>query len=294
MTSTSKQTNPRAVFGERVPLELQLSPTTPNKIDQQKENLTQTNKIFEGKIGTKTFNNTPKKEEDFTNKVNPIKKTKKIPKLGSLNKNKNQKLVINTNTTNKQGLKKRSSNRGNKSNVRKLFQTQEPKQSKLKNKSIKTIQANNNQKDKNVNEKGSQQQQEHTFIKKRNNTNQINQKISGKKKVLGLKSRRRNSIYEDLVIDQNFDNRLKTPIQEQLLKRNAGLSKLDKKIQKMVLRHREMTRSENFSDLPELETVSIDKIQKLKTTGKNQLKKEQFKRFVSQFDIDVLEQKKKN
>ncbi|KAJ6240285.1 mitotic check point protein bfa1 [Anaeramoeba flamelloides] len=161
-----------------------------------------------------------------------------------------------------------------------------------KNKHTNNKSNDNNKEKERENQKHQQKQQTSKIAKKRYAQNHLKKKSTRKKK-FKKKVNRKNSIDEDLEIDPNFETRLKTPIRERILKRKMGLSKLDKKTEKRVLRHREKTLEENFSDFPELEKERILKIKELKTPDLNRIKMEQFKKFLSQFDIDFLKQNQK-
>ncbi|KAJ6253336.1 hypothetical protein M0813_01382 [Anaeramoeba flamelloides] len=258
------------------------------------KNLSSTGNGHEGSLG-KTLKKSPLKSPYKSPKKSPRllyvsqknpKKKRLSPRLSNPNFSKTKAKTKTKTNVSKPKPKPKNSTRFHSSNS-------PPKKTAFRKKYVKTLPPKKNQINKQKqNPKQKQKQQPNQIAKKRLAYSQLNKKSPIKKK-LKKKVDRNNSIYDDLEIDPNFETRLKTPIQERILKRKMGLSKLDKKTEKRVLKHREITLDESFSDFPELEKERINKIKKLKTTDLNRIKMEQFKQFLSQFDIDFLKQNQK-
>ncbi|KAJ6232779.1 hypothetical protein M0813_04585 [Anaeramoeba flamelloides] len=286
-TEKPKRTQPNTNTTKPKTKKLKLKSLNKKNLGTKKTNLTNTGNGHEGSLVK-------------THKKSPNRHPRKSPRLfHSTRKNPPKKLSPKQTNSNVPKIQTKKYTRFPSSNS-------PPKKPLYKKKYVKTLPSKNkhkyknytnNNKEKEKEKEKEKKKQEHKhqtskIAKKRYLQNRINKK-SPRKKKLKKKSNRKNSIDEDLEIDPNFETRLKTPIKERILKRKMGLSRLDKKTEKRVLRHREMTLEENFSDFPELEKERINKIKELKTPDLNRIKMEQFKKFLSQFDIDFLKQNQK-
>ncbi|KAJ6248898.1 mitotic check point protein bfa1 [Anaeramoeba flamelloides] len=300
---------PRTLYSTKKPKRSQPNTKTNNRTNSHKLKLESTNQK-NLKIKTKNLSSTGNGHEGTLKKPpikSPYKSPKKSPRLLYVSQKNTKKKRLSprlsnpnfskTKTKTKTKAKVKPKTKPKAKNYSRLQSSNSlAKKTSFRKKNVKALPSQTNQINKNnkpqEKPKQKQKQQPNKNVKKRYPYSQANNKSPRKKKLKKMMNRK-NSIDDDLEIDPNFETRLKTPIKERILKRNMGLSRLDKKAEKKVLKHREATLKENFSDFPELEKERINKIIELKTPDLNRLKMEQFKQFLSQFDIDFLKQNQK-